>query len=198
MKPYMIRFLLCLLSFLVPAFAESTTDRFQVTDVDGKVRTLQSSEQKATVLFFILPDCPISNAYAPEIKRIAAEYAQRNTESWIVYVDPDLSIDAARKHAKDYGLNGPLIVNDALPLASKVGATVAPEVAVLGPEGQRLYLGRIDNLYADYGKRKTNASQRDLRDALNAILQGKPAPHETTKAIGCFISKPFHKANAAE
>lgn len=198
MKSTSIRLLLSFVMLQSFCLADINTDSLQVHDIDGQVRTLQSSAQKATVLFFVLPDCPISNAYAPEIKRIESEYARQNVETWIVYVDPNLSIEAARKHAKAYGLNGSLIVKASLPLAWKVGATIAPEVAVLGPDGKRLYLGRIDNLYADYGKRKAKASQRDLRDALDAILQGKPAPKEITKAIGCFISKPAANANTDE
>jgi hypothetical protein len=74
-------------------------------------------------------------------------------------------------------------------LVKRTGVRFAPEVVVLGPDGQQRYRGRIDNLYADYGKRRTQPTERDLRDALDAILAGKPVPKETTKAIGCFIAQ---------
>jgi len=75
-------------------------------------------------------------------------------------------------------------------LVEQTGVTIAPEVAVVSPEGKCLYRGRIDNLYAALGKRRIKATQHDLRDALDAILKGIPVPQETTKSIGCYIPKP--------
>lgn len=159
-------------------------------DMRGREHTpLVQPEKKATVLFFVLPDCPISNAYAPEIKRIAADYAKKHVAAFIVYVDPDMSVDAAKKHCAEYGFDCPALLDTSHRLVKYTGVTIAPEVAVLGPDGKPLYRGRIDDLYADYGKRRAQPSQRDLRDALDAILAGKPVSRGTTKAVGCFIPK---------
>ncbi len=170
---------------------QTTSSSLQFTDLEGRIQTpLSQPDQKATILFFVLPDCPISNAYAPEIKRIATEYRQRKIVSFVVYVDPDLTIDAARKHAKDYGYECPVICDPSLKLVQQTGVTIAPEVAVLDSNGKRLYRGRIDNLYAGLGKRRPQATEHDLRNTLDAILEGKPVPNETTRSIGCFIPKP--------
>ena len=172
------------------AYAATKPESIQATDVDGVTLSIPSERNlKATVVFFVLPDCPISNAYAPEVKRIATEYAKKNIETWIVYVDPDLSAAEMRKHASDYGLEGHLICDRSRDLVKKLGVTIAPEVAVVNSRGERLYRGRIDNLYADYGKRRVKPTEHDLRDALEAVLTGKPVANETTKAIGCIISK---------
>lgn len=151
-------------------------------------RPLEPANKAATVLFFVLPDCPISNAYAPEIQRIATEYGAKNVASYIVYVDRDLTVADAQKHALDYGWTSPVVCDKRGELVKMTGVRVAPEVAVLGPDGKLRYRGRIDNLYADYGKRRAQPTERDLRDALDAVLAGKPAPKETTKAIGCYIA----------
>jgi hypothetical protein len=63
--------------------------------------------------------------------------------------------------------------------------TMAPEVAILDPDGKVAYRGRIDDWYVDYGKRRGEPTRRDLRDALDAILRGAPVPNPTTKVIGC-------------
>jgi thiol-disulfide isomerase/thioredoxin len=162
-----------------------------VVDTRGREhKPLVQPDKKVTVLFFVLPDCPISNAYAPEIKRIAAEYAKKQVAAFVVYADPDLSAEDAKKHVAEYGFEFPAIRDTSLALVKHTGVTVAPEVVVVGPNGKRLYRGRIDDLYADYGKRRAQPSRRDLRDALDAILAGKPVPRETTKAVGCFIAVP--------
>ncbi len=179
------------LSSLETTSLKTSSSSLHFTDLEGRLQTpLSQPDQKAIILFFVLPDCPISNAYAPEIKRVSAEYSQRKIASFVVYVDPDLTIDAAKKHAKDYGYECPVICDPSLKLVQQTGVTIAPEVAVLDANGKRLYRGRIDNLYAGLGKRRPKATELDLRNTLDAILNGKPVPNETTQSIGCFIAKP--------
>ncbi len=50
-----------------------------------------------------------------------------------------------------------------------------------------LYRGRIDNVYASLGKRRAEATEKDLRKALDEVLSGKPVSTPQTKAIGCYI-----------
>lgn len=166
----------------------------EFTDLNGKTHTpLAVTDHKASVLFFVLPDCPISNAYAPEVNRIIEDYTRQGIVAFVIYVDPDMTRDDAKKHATDFGYKCPVLLDTSLQLVQQTGVTIAPEVAVVGPDGQRRYRGRIDNLYAGLGKRRPKATVRDLRDALDAILSGKPVPNETTPAIGCYIAKPSAK-----
>lgn len=161
------------------------------TDVAGVAHTpLTQLTKKATVLFFLLPDCPIANAYAPEIKRICAECEAKNVATFVVHADPDVTVEAARKHAKDYGYTCPVLRDPTHLLVKRTGVTQAPEVAVLGPDGKVLYRGRIDDWYVDYGKRQAEPTRRDLRLALEAILAGKPVATPTTKVIGCYLPDP--------
>lgn len=174
----------------VASFARSDDGQrvIELTDLAGKSQTpLKQTDRKATVLFFMLPDCPISNAYAPEINRIITEYTKKDVAIFIVYVDTDLSADAARKHTMEFGFECPVLVDSRLELVKQTGATIAPEAAVLGADRQLRYRGRIDDLYADYGKRRAQPSQRNLRDALDDVLAGRPVAGERTKAIGCHI-----------
>jgi hypothetical protein len=65
--------------------------------------------------------------------------------------------------------------------------TTTPEVAIVTPAGQIAYRGRIDDQYADLGKKRLAPTQRDLREALTSILAGQPVPRPRTVAIGCLI-----------
>lgn len=142
---------------------------------------------KAVVLLFIARDCPISNAYAPEIKRLIARYTPLRIAFYLVYPDPDTSPAAAKQHAKDYGYSCPVLLDPAHRLVRKAGATVTPEAAVFARGGRLLYRGRIDDLYLGFGQRRDHATRHDLRDALDAVLAGRPAATPKTQAIGCFI-----------
>jgi len=143
--------------------------------------------KKAVVLLFIARDCPVSNSYAPEIKRIVARYTPEKIAFYLVYPDPDTSPAAARQHAKEYGYTCPLLLDPVHRLVHKAGATVTPEVAVFSPGGKLLYQGRIDDLYLGFGQRRYAATHHDLRDALDAVLASRPVPTRRTQAIGCFI-----------
>ena len=116
--------------------------RVELIDLDGRAHTpLKNSDAKATVLFFLLPDCPISNAYAPEIKRISTHYALSNVASYVVYVSPDFSAAEAKKHATDYGFDIPVLRDLSFELVEQTGVTIAPEVAVVSPAWQASHQG---------------------------------------------------------
>jgi len=162
-----------------------------VPDIDGVPRSPLHPDGKASVLFFITSDCPISNSYAPEIQRICSEYAPRQVACSLVYVDPDLTLADVKKHVKEFGYNGiPAILDSTQKLVHAAAATVTPEAAVIGPSGKVLYRGRIDNVYAALGKRRPEATEKDLRKALDEVLSGKPVSTPQTKAIGCYIPPP--------
>jgi thiol-disulfide isomerase/thioredoxin len=158
-------------------------------DIDGVERfPLKEEKGREAVLIFVTHDCPISNAFAPEIARVCSEYRSKGADCTLVYVDPTLSDEAARDHAKTFGHGGyPKIVDRKHELVKAAGATVTPEVAVFDADGRIVYRGRIDNSFAALGQSRRQATVHDLRDALDATLTGKPALHSETKALGCFI-----------
>ena len=50
-----------------------------------------------------------------------------------------------------------------------------------------VYRGRIDDRYVDFGKARAEATQHDLLDALQAVVEGQPVPNPRTKSVGCYI-----------
>jgi hypothetical protein len=134
-------------------------------------------------------DCPIANAYVPQINRLAAEFGPRGVRWFVVQVDPQLKEEAARKHAEEYSLKPPVILDGGQKLVREAGATRTPEVAVYSPKRELLYRGRIDDRYVDFGKRRPEPMTHDLREALEAILAGRPVARPRTEPIGCDIPK---------
>jgi len=145
---------------------------------------------RALLFVFVLPDCPISNVYSRELVRIRDAYAAQGVRCFLVYPDPDLEEDVMRNHLADYGITLEALHDPEQRLVAHTGATITPEAAVVSPAGEVLYLGRIDDLYVDFGKRRAEARERDLRDALDAVLAGRRPDPARTDAIGCFIPRP--------
>ncbi len=104
------------------------------------------------------------------------------------HVDPTLTKADVEKHVKDFGYSSvPSVLDTTQKLARQAGATITPEAAIIGPTGAVLYRGRIDNVYAALGKRRPEATEHDVRKALDELLSGKQASEPRTQAIGCYI-----------
>jgi peroxiredoxin len=157
-------------------------------DIDGKTHTpLAVGNAKANVLFFTTTDCPIANSYSPEIASIVKDFGESSVRFFAVHVDPDLKADEARKHAIEFGLTLPVLLDAKHELVRAAGITRTPEVAVFTPDGTLAYRGRIDDRYPGFGKKRPAPTQRDLRDALTAIIAGKKVFTPRTEAVGCSV-----------
>ncbi len=140
----------------------------------------------ATVYFFLQPDCPISNFYAPEIKRICSD---QSVACELVYVDPALTAQAAAEHAVRFGL-GHLrrTVDRDRQLIRELAPKVTPEVVVVDKNRAIQYRGRIDDRYPSIGKKRQVVTSRDLSDALSSLAAGRPVAVTQTNAVGCSIA----------
>jgi len=189
--------LVLMLPFLVSGCGsgDSTGSALPVTktvfDLAGHaIDPFDATDAKAIVFIFISTDCPISNRYAPEIRRVEEEFARSGVRFWLVYADADTSSDAIQKHVKDFHLPQQVLRDPRQTLVRLAQARVTPEGAVFLPGGRLVYHGRIDNRYADLGKERPEATQHDLEEVLKAVVQGKPVPYSTAKAVGCYIPEP--------
>lgn len=154
--------------------------------------TLQAAPPaRASVLFFVTSDCPLSNFYAPEIQQLCREYGRKGVSCSLVYEDVSIDDAAVRKHMAEYGYTSiPTVIDRDRAMARRAGATVTPQAVVVGANGDIRYRGRIDNRYEELGKPRRVVTVRDLRDALDAVAAGKPVARPETTALGCYIVSP--------
>lgn len=146
-----------------------------------------SPQTRGMIYIFTLCDCPIANAYAPEISRIAKEFSARNFDFFLVHTDPQTTVVAAQKHAEEYSLDLTVLLDIKHELVGLLKAESVPQVFLVSPDLKVLYKGRIDDRNTAYGKRRAEPGSRDLRNALDAVIQGKPVPNPITPVIGCYI-----------
>ena len=177
--------LILMLAFAAPA----AQLQFALRDVYGvEHRQSEWANKRAIVIFFKTTECPLSNGYVPEMNRLRQEYSARGVGFYAVEADTTLSVADVRRHAKEFGFTFPVLIDKQQTLVNLSRATTTPEVAVLSNIGKVLYLGRIDNRVEDFDKRRNVVTQHDLKDALDAVLAGRPVPHPTTRAVGCAIN----------
>ena len=93
------------------------------------------------------------------------------------------------EHIKSYEYEEQVAIHDREhQLVRATRATFTPHAAVLTDKRRVVYLGRINNFYADFGKPRRVITQHELRDALDAVLAGKKVVRSRTEAVGCFIT----------
>ena len=176
-----------------PAKAATQSDlrKVRLRDTSGAARTLaEFKDRKALVLVFVGTDCPIANSYAPLLADLGRRFTSRGAQFVAVNANPDEDLKAVAAHAKSYDLGFPMLKDERQALADALGARVTPEAFVLDASGTVRYRGRIDDGYATRTKRNNQAKSRDLENALEAVLDGKPVLVSETKALGCAISRP--------
>ncbi len=139
------------------------------------------------VFLFVRTDCPITNRYAPEMRRIAQEFQGRHVAFYLVYPDPKENKRAIENHIAEYQFPGTPLRDPDHKLEKRAHATTAPEAAVFDPAGNLKYHGRVDDLWVSPGKSRPAAQIHDLEDAISAVLAGKPVAHPETRAIGCSL-----------
>jgi peroxiredoxin len=145
------------------------------------------AQASAVVLFFLAPECPISQGYVPEMNRIAQAYAARGVRVFGVQSDPAASDAEVSRHVAESKYAFPILQDRRQRLVDHTGATVTPEAVLMTRTGALIYRGRIDNRIPSLGVRRPQATQFDLRSAVDAVLAGHATSFTRTTAIGCSI-----------
>jgi hypothetical protein len=181
-------FTLALLALAGTESASSASDAPTAVDLDGQPVHLFSDDAKANVFVFVRTDCPLTNRYAPELKRIAARFASDQVRFWMVYPDRSESAESIRKHLETYGFPGRALRDPDRALEHYAKVSVAPEAAVFDGRGHLRYHGRIDDRWIAFGKSRQEATRHDLELAISEVLEGRAVSVPETKAVGCYLA----------
>lgn len=176
------RFVPVLFSFLL-----SWTSSAGVIDLRGNPANPLKYQNKVHVLLFVRTDCPITNRYAPELRRIAKRFSQSPVDFFLIYSSKIEVRAAVEEHLRQYQFPGTALLDPQHELMDRTHATVAPEAAVIDRTGRLLYLGRIDDRWISFGKSRPEPTLHDLDAAISAVLAGKTPREQRTRAIGCSL-----------
>jgi len=167
---------------------------FALKDAQGREHTAADwKDYDAVVLFFLGTECPVSNGYAPEMSRLANRFGKQRVLFWGIHADPDVTAADAERHAREYKLSFPVLLDPLHQLARPTGVRVVPEAILLGKGGKVRYGGRIDDKYTEDGRRREEVRTKDLEQALVAVLAGKEIARAQTRAFGCPLPEPAKK-----
>ena len=168
-----------------PPAIGSTIEEFSLPDVDGTERSLKSlAGKKGTVLLFIAVQCPVSNAYNERMEKLAQDYKAKGIN--VIGINSNVAEDGAacKAHASENKLTFTILKDPGNKIADKLGASVTPEAYFLDASNKLVYHGRIDN-----SRNAAQVETPDLRNALDAVISGKPVEKSEAKAFGCSIKR---------
>ncbi len=167
------------------ASEKTQVQNFSLADYDGNEHALTDyRDSKAIVLMFISTRCPVSNDYNERMARLYADYRDKGVAFIGINSNKEEDLEEIKTHAREHNFAFPILKDKNNVIADRLGATVTPEIYVLNSELELLYHGRIDD-----SRRESGVKTRDLRQALDEILAGKPVSVSRTKAFGCTIKR---------
>jgi peroxiredoxin len=165
----------------VPAFRLSDPRDNKVVDMSAW------KDSKAVVVLFLGTECPLSNDYLLEHARLHTAYSEKGVH--FVGVNSNRQDSPARvaEHARKHKVPFPMVKDPANKVADQFGARRTPEVFLLDGSGKVLYQGRIDDQFGIGYRRPGKPTRRDLAEAIDEVLAGKPVSKPRTEVAGCFI-----------
>lgn len=171
---------------------------FNLPGIDGKNHRLADYKDAAVLMVaFISNHCPDSQASEARIKKLVDDMQGRSFS--LVAINPNHpdslrpdelgyskyndSFEEMKLHAREQGFNFPYLYDGESQQAAKAyGCLATPHVFIFDAERKLRYKGAFDDSrFAD----PTTVKSPDARNAVEALLAGKPVPVETSKLHGC-------------
>jgi peroxiredoxin len=162
---------------------------FDLPGTDGATHAAGGPSAAPVVVVFTCNHCPYALAWHERIARLARDYAGRGVR--VLNVNPNDagshprdSFDAMRERvaADPHAWPMPYLRDEDQAVARAYGARTTPDVFVLDAEGRLAYRGAPD---ADHDDEALDA--RWVRDALDALLGGRPVERPQTEPVGCSV-----------
>jgi peroxiredoxin len=158
-------------------------------DTNGKVWPGQDLKSaKAVVIVFIGTECPISNAFMSSLAQLHGTYGPRGVQFLAVNANRQDTAQRIAEHAKQHAIPFPVVKDEGNIIADRFGARRTPEAFLLDSENVLRYGGRIDDQFG-VGFKRIAPSRRDLAEAIEEVLAGKPVTQPITPVAGCLIAR---------
>jgi peroxiredoxin len=162
---------------------------FTLRDHRGAERRLSDwHDRRAVVVVFLGVDCPLVKRYAIRLGELAREYEPKGVAFVGINANAQDGVRDVANYVRQHQIPFPILKDVGNVLADRLAATRTPEAFVLDGERTLRYRGRIDDQYG-VGKQKPRPTRRDLAEALDEVLAGKPVSRSVTEPAGCFIGR---------
>ncbi len=163
---------------------------FSLPDTDG--RTVSRDDfagAPALLVLFLCNHCPFVKHVQAELARIGRDYGARGIgivaiSSNDVVQYPQDGPEAMKLEKDQAGYPFPYLYDETQEVARAYRAACTPDSFLFDAMRRLVYRGQLDDSRPSNGRPVTG---RDLRTALDAVLEGRPVAEEQVPSVGCSI-----------
>ena len=171
---------------------------FKLPGADGKDHTLADyAGADILAVIFLCNHCPSAQGAESRVKALVEEYRDKglqlvaispndpksvrlNELGYSIYGD---TLAEMKLHAAEYEFTFPYLYDgETQSVSLAYGATATPHLFLFDKERKLRYVGRLDD--SKFGDPDT-IQKHDAREAIEAMLAGKPVAEPVTRAHGC-------------
>ena len=166
----------------------STAPGFDLPGVDGQQRSLDDyGDAAALAVVWSCNHCPYVQAWEDRMMDLQRDYGDRGFRMVAISSNdaeryPADSFEAMRERAQERGFNFDYLFDEDQSAARVYGSERTPEVFLFDRDRRLVYHGAIDDSRDEYA-----VSESYLRDAIDAVLDGRDPQRSDTPPVGCSI-----------
>jgi len=169
---------------------------FTLPGADGKMHSLKEwAGAKLLIVAFECNHCPESQNYEGRIKKLYEDYKPKGVQLIAInpnnpasvrldelgYTDIEDSLPEMKIRLADRHISWPYLYDgETQSTATKFGVIATPHIFIFDKDRNLQFNGQIDD-----NQNEAIAKTHETRDALDALLAGKPVPAATTRVHGC-------------
>lgn len=161
---------------------------FKLTDTSGKTVSLSDYKGKVVVLEWFNPGCPVVQMHykAGTSAGLVKEFGSKG----VVFLCINSGAAGKQGHGteananakKEWKMDQTILLDESGKTGQAYGAKTTPHCFIIDKDGKLVYNGAIDN-----GSGAKAGDKNYVREALNAVLAGKPVATAETKPYGCSV-----------
>ena len=181
-----------------PLAIGSSAPDFHLPGVDGKTHSLaEFGGSKVLVVIFTAVHCPTAEVYEGRMKKLVADFRPKGVSFVVIQPNSPLALRLDEMGYTDVGdsmaamkirtayrrFNFPFLYDGENQQVSRnYGPIATPHAFVFDAQRKLRYQGRIDD-----NPREEYVKVEDARNAINAVLTGKPIAEASTPTVGCSV-----------
>jgi peroxiredoxin len=163
---------------------------FSLPDTNGATVSLADFRSApALLVIFMCNHCPYVKRVASGLADLARQYQARgvaivgiNSNDWEQY--PEDAPDKMAEEVRTRGYTFPYLADESQKVAQAYQAACTPDFFLFDEQRKLVYRGQMDSSRPGNNVPVTG---KDLRDALDAVLAGRPVSEHQRPSMGCNI-----------
>lgn len=144
-------------------------------------------KNKASIIVFFDPECPICQKYTKNLTEIDKKYAADGIKLYIVYPFKVLEQSSLAEFREEYNFDLPIIFDPKRRLLKKLNANYSPEVFLLDNKRKTLYHGAIDDWFYGLGRNRAVPTEFYLLNAIEKFNNNQEIKIKYIEPVGCML-----------